>query len=88
MIEQQHPTDPTPGPDWTVIASAIYPADVAEFRELWTTPNTVWWIRDSIPLLSDQEIEQLIQTLRGVYVKHPDMIMDVWHLVAEKAGNR
>ena len=66
-------------------ASAIYPADVAEFRATWATA-TVDWIRAASQLLSDEQIVILSSTLRAALLSGKADLTEIWQLAALQAG--
>jgi len=66
-------------------ALAMYPDDVAEFRDAWATCN-VDWMRAASQLLSDQEISTLALSLRSALLSGKADLTELWRLAALQAG--
>jgi hypothetical protein len=66
-------------------AAAMYPEDVAEFRDTWSTAS-VDWVQAASQLLSDREITDLSSALRGALLTGKADLTELWRLAALKAG--
>ena len=67
-------------------ALAMYPESVTEFRDTWTSPGTAQWAQDVVNALTDAQIVTLASSLRGMFLKTPSKVMEIWVLAQYTAG--
>lgn len=66
---------------------AIYPTDPSEFRTLYTHPSGMdAERREAVSRLSDDELQNLSISLRGVFLAPGGNVNEVWHLAKQMAG--
>ena len=70
--------EPVSRDDLERVGLAIYPADPAAFRELWTAPNVFEPYAVFVRCLSDSEIQHFSERLRRVWVLAPSRLRELW----------
>lgn len=64
-----------------------FPEDPAEFRDLHAHPTcTDTDKRAAVEALTDEQLSQIGEALRGEYVRRPSGVLGVWHLAKQMAG--
>ena len=67
-------------------ALAMYSESMTEFRDTWTAPGTAQWAQDVVNALTDAQIVTLASSLRGMFLKTPSKVMEIWVLAQHTAG--